>query len=824
MKYVRYMGYSVLLGTAMMAAAGMDIMADENDQTPIPVEELSIPQQETVTEETPTFQEETEKEETIVEIEETETSSEPVLAADAAKNEVNNGIPVIYLNIDESKGTIEAMNSDPKHKTFCYGTLDFKLPSSDFKYADLNTELKEYSNLDMQIRGRGNSTWTADKKPYKIKLDKKTDLLGQGKDEKNKHWVLIANMLDPTLVKDRLTGYIGDKIGLEYTPIGVPVDVVMNDTYLGSYLLMENVRVGTGRIDIEELNEGDVDPLTITGGYLVQDGTQVAEGAPSLFYTNHELTWNNKTPSFNPNDDGYVNEAQKNYIRNYMQMIEDILYSDTQTDANGNPYSYYMDLPSAAKYWLVQALSKNTDAYRTGSTYLYKKRDTQSGNGKLYWGPLWDFDLGWGVFDMPAELPAEGFSDYVRGWIIPMIHDTDDGSFYSQIQKEWPALKNMMLDIIKDGGLIDQYYQETKASKEQDLKKFPAKIQTDYQTHMNNLKTWIQKRVTWMDENLASVNEFSRKVKIQEDGQPDIVYYLKDGSELSELKTPARDGFVFQGWMKEDGSIVPSKTSVTSDMILSPKWLSIADASKYEEVIFRQDIVSLPFKKGDTFSSYFTAYPANAEYKKIQWESSDPAVATVDESGKITHNQVGTTTITAILADGSRWSYILNLLEKPVTPQDVTVTENMTIKPGEHRHIDVITSPSNACIDTLLFNLKDTNILGLDYLSGTVTGRTLGTTTVTVYVWYTEPESGKRLTWEKVCTITVVEEVQPDETPSEPIPSQEQTDIKEEITVIRNQPKGVPTALSTNTGLWLGSMTLAALGMALSTYRRFSKN
>ena len=103
MKYVRYMGYSVLLGTAMMAAAGMDIMADENDQTPIPVEELSVPQQETVTEETPTFQEETEKEETIVEIEETETSSEPVLAADAAKNEVNNGIPVIYLHIDESK-------------------------------------------------------------------------------------------------------------------------------------------------------------------------------------------------------------------------------------------------------------------------------------------------------------------------------------------------------------------------------------------------------------------------------------------------------------------------------------------------------------------------------------------------------------------------------------------------------------------------------------------------------------------------------------------------------------------------------------------------
>jgi len=210
-KYIQKIGYGVLFSASMMMLAGMaaDIKAEENDEITVPVEIISDSNGET--EATLTNKDEPLIEEMpiVEEVKEENESTEPALS-EAAKNEVNNGIPVIYLNIDESRGTIDAMNSDPKHNTYCYGTLDFKLPSSDFTYTDLNTVLQDYSNLDMQIRGRGNSTWTAEKKPYKIKLDKKTDLLGQGKDEKNKHCVLIANQLDPTLVKDRLTGYIGD--------------------------------------------------------------------------------------------------------------------------------------------------------------------------------------------------------------------------------------------------------------------------------------------------------------------------------------------------------------------------------------------------------------------------------------------------------------------------------------------------------------------------------------------------------------------------------------------------------------------------------------
>ena len=128
-----------------MMAAGMSVKAEENEQAPIPVEEQAELQvDEAVTEDI--------NEETIEQID--TTSEESSLSSDLTKNEVNNGIPVIYLNIDESKGTIDAMNSDPKHNTYCYGTMDFKLPSPDFQFVDLNTDLKEYENLDMSIKGR----------------------------------------------------------------------------------------------------------------------------------------------------------------------------------------------------------------------------------------------------------------------------------------------------------------------------------------------------------------------------------------------------------------------------------------------------------------------------------------------------------------------------------------------------------------------------------------------------------------------------------------------------------------------------------------------
>lgn len=81
-------------------------------------------------------------------------------------------IPVVDVNIDESLGSIDAMNGDKKHNTECYGDMTVNIPE-DYKSEYTDKELTTQTYELEYIRGRGNSTWDADKKPYKVKLKKK---------------------------------------------------------------------------------------------------------------------------------------------------------------------------------------------------------------------------------------------------------------------------------------------------------------------------------------------------------------------------------------------------------------------------------------------------------------------------------------------------------------------------------------------------------------------------------------------------------------------------------------------------------------------------
>ena len=72
---------------------------------------------------------------------------------------VDNGIPVVYLNIDESQVPVEEMINSPDHSVYCYGTISIVVPEG-FRYADFpDTVCESLEGLEMSIRGRGNSTW-----------------------------------------------------------------------------------------------------------------------------------------------------------------------------------------------------------------------------------------------------------------------------------------------------------------------------------------------------------------------------------------------------------------------------------------------------------------------------------------------------------------------------------------------------------------------------------------------------------------------------------------------------------------------------------------
>ena len=285
-------------------------------------------------------------------------------ADDAEQVTVDNGIPVIYINIDESneETTIEKMNTSPDHSVTCEGTMSLVVPEG-FRYSDMPEDAAcvGFADMDIEIRGRGNSSWKANKKPYKIKLDKKTDIFGLGK---NKHWVLLANAFDPSLDRDRITAWLGNQLGFSFTPTGYPVDVVMTGSefgskYIGSYILSEQVRVGESRLEITELDKKATEGLDITGGYLLQNPAQLREGSKDIYELDSGEKWATDTPTFDVgyDDDAYENPAQQEYIKNYLQKVDDALLGKS------GDYKDYMDMESAAKYWLVNQFTLNGDAY-----------------------------------------------------------------------------------------------------------------------------------------------------------------------------------------------------------------------------------------------------------------------------------------------------------------------------------------------------------------------------------------------------------------------------------------------------------------------------
>ena len=519
-----------------------------------------------------------------------------------------NGIPVVIIRIDESdwNGTIEEMNASADQTAECTGTLQIVVPDG-FTYCDVKAAPQSLSPVRLDyIRGRGNSTWEHAKKPYKIKLDKKADLLGLGE---NKHWVLIANVLDKTVIKDRFTGWLGDQLGFEYTPNGVPVDVVMvaerdgeevSRQNLGSYLLAEQVRTGKNRLDIRELTAEDTVPEDITGGYLVRFGLQTGADDPDHFFTDRGLDLANDSPTFDMSDSDYTNELQKEYIRDYIQNTEYALFGegadDPYVNSEGIRYSEYMDMDSAAKYWLVQEASRNEDAYKTGSSYFYKKEDrpdaagSAAGKGKICWGPLWDFDKAWGY----PDLEVEGFGSAADIWISAMLYDDDENGFRRTAQRDWPQVRDTILSALEDGGLIDKYFAETKKSYDADYEIWKDIMpddyegRNDYRQNIDAFKQWVRNRLSWMDAHMSGTAEDGEptldsavcEVTYVVDGRTARREYYKKGSicslyapgESEDGYMPEKEGAEFTGWIDEAGNTPDSGVRVEKDMVFTAQF------------------------------------------------------------------------------------------------------------------------------------------------------------------------------------------------------------------------------------------------------------
>ena len=294
------------------------------------------------------------------------------------------------------------------------------------------------------VRLRGNTTQDMPKKPYAIKLDSKAEILGM---PKHKRWVLLANWMDRTMLRNDLAFYLARQTGA-WAPNGIPVELVLNSVHVGNYYLCEQIKIDEKRVNIAEYGWEDLikeipsptdDDIAAKIGFLLEcdqsaDQTEIyfQNTSPVKFYTyikdpgDVADLGNGKNPT-----------AAYTYIKNYFTNVGKALSAkDWTTVAN------MIDYKSFADYWLFSEITENQESKHPKSFYMHK-----DAGGKLCAGPAWDYD--WGTFIPMNKMPSNGENSSTAGkyqnyfsmrytmWYQQLFNDP---AFKAIVKERWAEL------------------------------------------------------------------------------------------------------------------------------------------------------------------------------------------------------------------------------------------------------------------------------------------------------------------------------------------------------------------------------------------------
>lgn len=282
----------------------------------------------------------------------------------------------------------------------------------------------------MTIRGRGNSTWTYPKKPYNIKLDSKSEILGM---PKHKRWCFLANYMDRTAMRNHIAFEISKRTGLDWTPRGQFVEVVLNEEHIGNYYMCEHIKIDKNRVNVTEMDDSDVEGDAVTGGYLLEIDDyfdEVNKFRSAVF---------DYPVMFKEPDEDVLQPQQFAYMQNYIDSLERELTMDNFVEKGS--YLSMIDISSFIDFWFVYELTYNYEPNAPRSCFFHKDR-----LGPLKAGPVWDFD-GWGTYTKQSTFCIKDAL-----WYGQLFKDP---SFVKKVKERWALLKPSLeevADVISETG------------------------------------------------------------------------------------------------------------------------------------------------------------------------------------------------------------------------------------------------------------------------------------------------------------------------------------------------------------------------------------
>lgn len=374
-------------------------------------------------------------------------------------------------------------------------------------------------NMGIEIRGQSSQMFP--KKGYGIELwtkagaDTSVSLLGMPADE---DWVLSAPYSDKTMMRNAISYQLGRKMG-RWQPRFRYCEVYMNGSYHGVYMLIETIKRSPDRVDINKLKPDEITGDDVTGGYILKVDKIQDISSDEFFYSYPTVVFpNSRSYAFTyvvPKFDVIVPE-QKAYLKSYLVLLENALNGSSFKDIDLG-YRKYMDVNSFVDFQIINELANNVDGYRF-STFFYKKRE--SDGGKLFAGPLWDFDLCYGNVDYAPDnlatdkwlYPKYGSGEWsTMHWWARLMQDDNYQRAFSTRWNDLRAGPFSTDSIMADLDENIEYMGEAVA---RNFVRWPILgvyvwpnyfVGSTYDEEVDYLKTWITNRLEWMDGNVSLI-------------------------------------------------------------------------------------------------------------------------------------------------------------------------------------------------------------------------------------------------------------------------------------------------------------------------------
>ncbi|MDO4526582.1 MAG: CotH kinase family protein [Candidatus Saccharibacteria bacterium] len=377
------------------------------------------------------------------------------------------------LKISLTDVPIELINTSPK---------DIKYPNN---IVSLTTNQNKTIYNDVEIKGRGNTTWNLPKKPYQIKLSQKASLLNLPSAKK---WILLANYLDNSFLRTDTAFYLEKLLDEKYRLSGNFVELYIDDDYEGLYYLTEKIEVKESRVNLKN-------PL----GVIMELDNFYADNSKDCF----EIVEKANLCFHDSVNQDNADIAELHFRDSFNTLVSAI-------KAKNYPIvSSVIDVDSFAKYYLLNEFSSNPDAY-TSSFFMYKDGD----DDKIHAGPGWDFDIAFGHPNWtPSAVDPSSFhspfeTNPLKTYIIdnqsiedttisPLIYDL------LNIPEFEDRVKAIYQETISGHGdeLLD--YIETRANyiRPAALKDYERwKLKANFDDEVDYLIDWVAKRYSHFEE------------------------------------------------------------------------------------------------------------------------------------------------------------------------------------------------------------------------------------------------------------------------------------------------------------------------------------